>query len=185
MAGLERHPGAAAVTGQLYELATERLISGGFFLRRQVRIQPAPLSEEDEEVFGAELTVEDYGRGYKLSPLLWEKIAKNLSAGRVQSVSVMLIVDREREIRAFEPKEYWKIEQLLKADGGEFTVHLKKRDGKLFEPGSEAETNEVVAELKTAGDSTPKERQPMAKSTIRERLLYRFDNYVARGPRRF
>jgi len=53
MAGLERHPGAAAVTGQLYERATERLISGGFFLRRQVRIRPAPLSEEDEEVFGA------------------------------------------------------------------------------------------------------------------------------------
>lgn len=53
LAGLERHPGAAAVTGQFYEQATERLISGGFFLRRQVRIQPAPLSQVDEEVFGA------------------------------------------------------------------------------------------------------------------------------------
>ncbi|MHC4931113.1 MAG: type I DNA topoisomerase [Planctomycetota bacterium] len=88
--------------------------------------------------------------GYKLSPLLWEKVAKNLSAGRVQSVAVMLVVDREREIRAFEPKEYWKIAQLLKAEGGEFKVHLKKRDGQLFEPDSEPEAMEVVAHLKAA-----------------------------------
>ncbi|MFH1570704.1 MAG: glycosyltransferase family 2 protein [Gemmatimonadota bacterium] len=52
LAGLERHPGAAAVTGRLYEQATGRLISGGFYLRRQIRIQPAPLAEEDLEVFG-------------------------------------------------------------------------------------------------------------------------------------
>jgi len=88
--------------------------------------------------------------GYKLSPLLWEKVAKSLSAGRVQSVSVMLIVDREREIRAFEPKEFWKIAQDLKAQDGGLTVHLKKRDGKLFEPESEEEANGVVAHLKTA-----------------------------------
>ena len=88
--------------------------------------------------------------GYQLSPLLWEKLAKNLSAGRVQSVAVMLVVDREREIAAFVPKEYWKISQLLKANGGAFTVHLKKRDGKLYESESEDETKEVVAELKAA-----------------------------------
>jgi len=52
-AGLARHPDAAAVTGNLYERATERLISGGFYLRRQVRIRPAPLADEDVEVFGA------------------------------------------------------------------------------------------------------------------------------------
>jgi len=85
--------------------------------------------------------------GYKLSPLLWEKVAKNLSAGRVQSVAVMLVVDREREIRAFTPEEYWKISQLLKAGDATFTVQLRKRNGEEFQPSSEAEATEVVAHL--------------------------------------
>ncbi|MHC4959691.1 MAG: type I DNA topoisomerase, partial [Planctomycetota bacterium] len=104
--------------------------------------------------------------GYKLSPLLWEKLARNLSAGRVQSVAVMLIVDREREIRIFEPKEYWKINQDLaiaeqapsphldeetgKLKEGAFKAHLKRKDGKLYEPESEDEATQVVAELKAA-----------------------------------
>ncbi|MHC4164844.1 MAG: type IA DNA topoisomerase, partial [Planctomycetota bacterium] len=75
--------------------------------------------------------------GYKLSPLLWEKVAKNLSAGRVQSVAVMLVVDREREIRTFVPEEFWKIGQLLKTAGGEFTVQLKRRGGEAFEAKNE------------------------------------------------
>ncbi|MCZ6787010.1 MAG: type I DNA topoisomerase, partial [Planctomycetota bacterium] len=88
--------------------------------------------------------------GYKLSPLLWDKVAKNLSAGRVQSVAVMLIVDREREIRAFKPKEFWKVAQELKtADtpNTPFLVHLKKRDGKLYEPGNEKDANDVLEHL--------------------------------------
>ena len=51
--------------------------------------------------------------GYKISPLLWSKVRSGLSAGRVQSVAVKLIVDREREIEAFVPKEYWSIAALL------------------------------------------------------------------------
>lgn len=51
--------------------------------------------------------------GYKLSPLLWRKIAKGLSAGRVQSVALRLIVEREKEIEKFVPQEYWTIEALL------------------------------------------------------------------------
>ncbi|MGQ0613319.1 MAG: type I DNA topoisomerase [Planctomycetaceae bacterium] len=88
--------------------------------------------------------------GYKLSPLLWEKVAKNLSAGRVQSVTVLLLVEREREIRAFKSEEFWKIAQDLDSPGGIFTVHLKKRDGKLFEPVNRAEAEEVVAHFKAA-----------------------------------
>src|SRR3989339_524278 len=57
--------------------------------------------------------------GYKLSPLLWAKIAKGLSAGRVQSVAVRLIVEREREIKAFNVEEYWSVEALLKTAAGE------------------------------------------------------------------
>lgn len=52
--------------------------------------------------------------GYKISPLLWKKIKKGLSAGRVQSVALKLIIDREREIRAFKPEEYWTLELELK-----------------------------------------------------------------------
>src|ERR687883_152909 len=55
--------------------------------------------------------------GYEISPLLWRKVAKGLSAGRVQSVAVRLIVDREREIEAFMPEEYWKITALLAPQG--------------------------------------------------------------------
>ena len=51
--------------------------------------------------------------GYKLSPLLWKKVRKGLSAGRVQSVAVRLIVEREREIKEFKPQEYWEIESIL------------------------------------------------------------------------
>jgi len=87
--------------------------------------------------------------GYQLSPLLWEKVAKNLSAGRVQSVAVLLVVDREREIRAFKPEEFWTIAQMLRA-GKDFKVHLKKRDGKLFEPVTEAEAKTVVDHVRGA-----------------------------------
>jgi len=73
--------------------------------------------------------------GYKLSPFLWQKVAKGLSAGRVQSVAVRLIAEREREIKSFKPKEYWSIEALLKKQTTEnskqsekeFTATLIKR----------------------------------------------------------
>jgi len=77
--------------------------------------------------------------GYKLSPLLWRKIAKGLSAGRVQSVAVRLIVEREREIQNFVPKEYWTIETILKSkkqeagSRNEFKAVLVKKDGKKLD----------------------------------------------------
>src|SRR5262249_60861760 len=55
--------------------------------------------------------------GYQLSPLLWSKVARNLSAGRVQSVAVRLIADREKEIRAFVSEEYWKITATVSPEG--------------------------------------------------------------------
>src|SRR5436853_1047132 len=68
--------------------------------------------------------------GYSLSPLLWDKIRRGLSAGRVQSVAVRLIVDREREIQAFVPVEYWTLHARLKATvPPEFTATLREVDG--------------------------------------------------------
>jgi DNA topoisomerase-1 len=68
--------------------------------------------------------------GYKLSPLLWRKVGRGLSAGRVQSVAVRLIVEREREIQAFKPEEYWTITARLDKDGAAFTAALVRLDGK-------------------------------------------------------
>ncbi|KKR21306.1 MAG: topoisomerase protein [Parcubacteria group bacterium GW2011_GWE2_39_37] len=90
--------------------------------------------------------------GYKLSPFLWKKVVKGLSAGRVQSVAVRLTVDREREIQKFEAQEYWGIEALLKTNNNEnFSVRLNKLDGKVIDKfafKNQAEADDVLAELK-------------------------------------
>jgi len=71
--------------------------------------------------------------GYKLSPFLWKKVNKGLSAGRVQSVAVRLVVEKEREIEKFVATEYWSIEALLKKTDKEFNTSLVKKDGKTIE----------------------------------------------------
>lgn len=71
--------------------------------------------------------------GYKLSPLLWKKIAKGLSAGRVQSVAVRLIVQREKEIRAFISEEYWRVTAFLGADSKPFTADLRRLGDRRIE----------------------------------------------------
>ncbi len=71
--------------------------------------------------------------GYSLSPLLWKKIQRGLSAGRVQSVAVRLIVEREREREAFKKEEYWSIDGLFKKDGMEFEAGLIRANGKKIE----------------------------------------------------
>src|SRR5210317_721293 len=90
--------------------------------------------------------------GYMVSPLLWSKIARGLSAGRVQSVAVRLIVEREREIRAFVPEEYWEVFADLLAEGesapARFQVHRGPEGA--FRPGSEAETEQALAALRDA-----------------------------------
>ncbi|MDR1321987.1 MAG: type I DNA topoisomerase [Gracilibacteraceae bacterium] len=85
--------------------------------------------------------------GYKLSPLLWHKIKRGLSAGRVQSVAVRLICDREDEIRRFVPAEYWTLEALLRSAGGEFTAKLLQENGKKLNIGSQAEMARVLGAL--------------------------------------
>jgi DNA topoisomerase I len=86
--------------------------------------------------------------GYKASPVLWKTVKKGISAGRVQTVALRLIVEREREIRAFKPQEYWTIEALLEKDGQQFTAKLHHIDGKKAEIHNEAEAQAILNDLK-------------------------------------
>ena len=86
--------------------------------------------------------------GYELSPLLWKKVRRGLSAGRVQSVATRLVVDRENEIRAFIPKEYWSLDVKLDRIGkpGSFVAHYYGKDKKL-ELKNEEQTNAVIRDI--------------------------------------
>ena len=84
--------------------------------------------------------------GYKLSPFLWKTVRSGLSAGRVQSVATRIIVEREREIRAFVPVEYWTVDALLEnAKGVHFTAHFYGRNGEKTELHTGAEAEEIAA----------------------------------------
>jgi DNA topoisomerase-1 len=89
--------------------------------------------------------------GYKISPLLWDKVRRGLSAGRVQTVALRLIVDREREIRAFVPKEYWTIDVGLAAKKPPLlTARLNKRNGENLEIGDGTSSQAIVEALEGA-----------------------------------
>ncbi|HTI36657.1 MAG TPA: type I DNA topoisomerase [Vicinamibacterales bacterium] len=105
--------------------------------------------------------------GYKISPLLWDKVRRGLSAGRVQSVALKLVVDREREIEAFVPEEYWNIMARLAGPvPPEFDAKLVKKDGANIKITNQTDSDAVVAALKGATwivDSvTKKERKKSA-----------------------
>ncbi len=86
--------------------------------------------------------------GYKLSPLLWKKVRYGLSAGRVQSVAVRLVVERERERDAFVPEEYWNIDGLFKtAKGEKLLAALDKKDGRKLEVKNEEQAKGIEADL--------------------------------------
>src|SRR5579864_4936143 len=83
--------------------------------------------------------------GYKISPLLWDKVRRGLSAGRVQTVALRLIVDREREIKAFEKREYWTIDVHLAAKKPpQLTAHLAKRNDQNVEIPDEAAAKAIT-----------------------------------------
>lgn len=90
--------------------------------------------------------------GYELSPFLWKKVKRGLSAGRVQSVAVKLVVDRENEIRAFVPKEYWSIDAKFTAPGSRkvFEASLVSVDGEKLEIPNQAEADNLLARLQGA-----------------------------------
>jgi len=89
--------------------------------------------------------------GFMVSPLLWAKVARGLSAGRVQSVAVRLLVEREREIRAFVPEEYWTLHADLKTESGDAVrFEVVEHGGKRFQPKNAEQTAHAVAALKGA-----------------------------------
>lgn len=117
----------------------------------------------------------DRAVGYELSPLLWKKVRYGLSAGRVQSVAVRIIVDRENEIRAFVPEEYWKI----KADfiNPELKAELAKENGKTLKISNEKQALEIEASLKQGSyklvdieekESTRNPAAPFTTSTLQQ-----------------
>ena len=90
--------------------------------------------------------------GYKISPLLWDKVRRGLSAGRVQSVALKLVCDREREIEAFVPEEYWNIfARLAGPQPPEFEAKLLKKGGDAIKVGNEEQSKAILADLEQRG----------------------------------
>ncbi|KAF1084546.1 DNA topoisomerase 1 [Sporotomaculum syntrophicum] len=127
--------------------------------------------------------------GYNLSPLLWRKVKKGLSAGRVQSVAMRLICDREEEIRAFEPEEYWSLTaKLVKGKTGSFEAKLHKIDGEKAHLPNETLVNEIREHLQNEFFKVAKvtrrekKRQPAPPFTTSsmQQEAYRKINFTAR-----
>lgn len=89
--------------------------------------------------------------GYKISPLLWVKIKKGLSAGRVQSVATRMVVDREQEIEQFEPEEYWYVDAQLRAGGKRLQARLISLDGERVTLSDAEQANEAKARVEKGG----------------------------------
>ncbi len=118
--------------------------------------------------------------GYELSPFLWRKIYRGLSAGRVQSVAVRLIVEREREIKAFVPQEFWTIDALMEKSSQEFAASLYAIAGKplkKFDIANKEQADTIVADLNgktfSVSNVEQKERQrkpnaPFTTSTLQQ-----------------
>ncbi|HHP5758982.1 TPA: type I DNA topoisomerase [Vibrio parahaemolyticus] len=103
--------------------------------------------------------------GFMVSPLLWKKAARGLSAGRVQSVAVKLLVEREREINAFVPEEFWDIHANTKTkDKSDFKLLVAQKDGVAFKPVNETETKAAISVLENASYEVCKREDRPTKS---------------------
>ncbi|MBY4603893.1 type I DNA topoisomerase [Bacillus rugosus] len=115
--------------------------------------------------------------GYKISPILWKKVKKGLSAGRVQSVALRLIIDREKEINDFKPEEYWTIDGTFLKGQETFEASFFGKNGKKLPLKSEADVKDILSQLKgnkyTVEKVTKKERKrnpalPFTTSTLQQ-----------------
>ena len=122
--------------------------------------------------------------GYKISPLLWRKVMGGLSAGRVQSVAVRLICDRERQIEDFVPKEYWTITANLSASSPPpFDAKLLRKEEQKIEIGNQAQAEEIIEELKrlsfvvdevVVSQKVRRSPPPFITSTLQQEAARRF-----------
>lgn len=103
--------------------------------------------------------------GYKISPIICRKIMPNLSAGRVQSVALKLVVDKEKEIRNFKPKEYWTISSMLEKNNVKFKANLYSKQSKKYVPATEEESNAVIEFLKNNNFYVKSIKKSVIKST--------------------
>jgi DNA topoisomerase I len=128
--------------------------------------------------------------GYSISPILWEKVRSRLSAGRVQSVALRLVVEREREIDAFNPEEYWSIDGDFKPQGGRqsFIAHLSKIDDEDPQLPNQAKVEEYLTDLEPASfaiarikrsERRRKPSAPFITSTLQQEASRRL-GYTAR-----
>ncbi|HET7816900.1 MAG TPA: type I DNA topoisomerase, partial [Sphingomicrobium sp.] len=129
--------------------------------------RPRALDEDLIDAYRARRAL-DYLVGFTLSPILWRKLPGAKSAGRVQSVALRLIVDREREVELFRPQEYWAVSATFEADGQQFTARLVQLDGRKIERltiGSRQEADAARAAVE-AGRFTVSsvETKPFAKN---------------------
>ena len=136
----ELKPAKGAVHRVIFHEVTRRAVEEAF-------AHPGSLDDKKVDAQQARRIL-DRLVGYQVSPLLWEKVRRGLSAGRVQSVALRLIVDREREIRAFTAQEYWTIDALLAASvPPEFKARLVRAGGEKVEVRTGDEAQALVAEL--------------------------------------
>jgi DNA topoisomerase-1 len=131
---------------------------------------PISLSQERFEAQQARRVL-DRLVGYQVSPILWKKVRRGLSAGRVQSVALRIIVEREREIENFKPEEYWTVEaslkEILESNGISFIAFLVKYDGKKVEIQNEKQALEIVEALKNKKYSVVSvERKERIRNTL-------------------
>ncbi|MBU2072343.1 MAG: type I DNA topoisomerase [Gammaproteobacteria bacterium] len=116
--------------------------------------------------------------GFMVSPLLWKKVARGLSAGRVQSVAVRLVVEREREIKAFVPEEYWTIDADTQTSAAQaLQLEVVRQQGKAFRPVNKAQADVAEAQLQQASykvieredkPSSSKAQAPFITSTLQQ-----------------
>jgi DNA topoisomerase-1 len=129
--------------------------------------KPRGLDEDLIDAYKARRAL-DYLVGFTLSPILWRKLPGAKSAGRVQSVALRLIVDREREIEVFKPQEYWQVSATFEADGQRFTGRLVQLDGKKIERltiGNRGEADAAKAVVEAGRFSVSSvETKPFAKN---------------------
>ena len=128
--------------------------------------------------------------GYGISPLLWQKVRSRLSAGRVQSVALRLVVEREREIDAFVPEEYWTIKARLKAEGGkeDYLARLARIDGEEPSLPNEESIQDILKDMEAAkyeiakikrGVRNRKPNAPLITSTLQQQASRRL-GYTAK-----